>query len=96
MTARTGRLSPASDVQSVARLNGCRPKTIGTAPQQSRCSEHQVRGRADTTTVAGSKGADMAKRTRIPGQTDSRTQDSTVKITPVSSEGPAASTTRVA
>lgn len=92
MGTSTGRLRVALDVQSVMGLSGWGDNLIGTAPQYSGCVNNRY---GAGPTHNDHEGADMAKRTRTPGRTDSRTQDTAVKITPASA-GPVTSTTLIA
>lgn len=96
----TGRLVPAPDVQSVARLGGRRGPTKSEAPAATVVAvpvcEAGTRGLTALTALTN-EGADMAQSTRgVPGS-DSRTRTSAVKITPawsVSATVPSTSTTR--
>ena len=87
MTRQTGRLSLASDVQSVARLDGGCGPTKSEAPAATLVAvpvcEAGTRG-LSTLTARTNEGADMAQSTRTSGRSDSETRDSAVKITPAS------------
>lgn len=94
MVRTTGRLSLAPDEHSDLSSIGWSPQT----KERPRSSP----GAANTRCGAGpthnpsTEGADMAKRTRSPGQTDSGTSASAVKITPAREQGPVTSTPTVA
>jgi hypothetical protein len=103
MDRSTGRLSLASDIQSVARLgNDAASKTLeGPAASlsgggHSGC-DAETRDLPTPHQLLTSKGADMAERTRTPGRSDSGTPASAVKITPaVYSSGPVTTTHTIA
>lgn len=96
MSSGNGRLSLASDIQSVARLDGSRPKML-EAPAATLVAvpvcEAGTRGLTALTALTN-EGADMAERTRLPSRSDSRTPDTAVKITPAT--GPVTATPTVA
>jgi hypothetical protein len=99
----TGRLSRALEVQSVVRLLvGERgPEKLEGPAATPRGGGHSVCGAEtrDLTTLTrcdANGSADMAKRTRLPGLSDSETQPSGVKITPPPRLGPVTSTPTVA
>ena len=88
MVWSNGRLVPAPDFQSVARLGGGAPEkskgpaaTVVAVP----VCEAGTRGLPTPHRFQTNEGADMAKRTRTPGRSDSGTADSAVNITPASS-----------
>jgi hypothetical protein len=87
METSTGRLSLASDVQSVARLDGSRP-TKSEAPAATVVAvpvcEARTRGLTTPHSFPTDEGADVAKSTRGYPRSDSETRDSAVKITPAS------------
>jgi len=96
MTTSTGRLSLASDVQSVARLDGNRPRTLegpaATVVAVSAC-ETETRDLPTPQRDQANEGADMAESTRTPGLSDSGTRATAVKITPaMQSTGPVTTT----
>jgi hypothetical protein len=92
-----GRLSLASDVQSVARLHGGRPRqsealaaTVVAVP----VCEAETRG-LSTLTALTNEGADVAKRTRGTSPEDRSPRSfcvSGVKITPPTQSGTVPST----
>jgi hypothetical protein len=88
MSSRNGRLSLAFEVQSVARLDGDRLKTL-EAPAATLVAvpvcEAGTRGLPTPNRCYANEGVDMTKSTRGYPRSDSETRDSTVKITPVSS-----------
>lgn len=89
MTGRNGRLSPASDVQSVARpyvsRSGKSEAPAATVVAVPVC-EAGTRGLTTPHRLLTSEGADMAQSTRGFPPSDSETRTSAVKITPVSSD----------
>lgn len=94
----TGRLSLASDVQSVARLDGRRPRqseapaaTVVAVP----VCEAETRGLSTLIRCDANEGADVAKRTRGTSPDDRSPRSfcvSGVKITPPVQPGPVPST----
>jgi hypothetical protein len=99
----TGRLSRALEVQSVVRLLvGGRglEKLEGPAATLAGgglfACDVETRDLTTPHRFEANEGADMAKRTRLPGLSDSETQPSGVKITPPQRSGPVTSTTTTA
>lgn len=93
MVSPTSRLSLAPDVQSGSRLAGGRTQTK-ERPRSSpsvRCT-----GCGAGPTHNSSEGADMTKRTRPTGLSDSGTPATAVKITPARERGPVTTTPTVA
>lgn len=100
MWASTGRLSLASDIQSVARLGGGRTPTKSEAPAATLVAvpvcEAGTRGLTTPHTRAANEGVDMTKRTRGYPGSDSGTRDTGVKITPPTHSDPVTTTPTVA
>ena len=94
-----GRLSLAVDVQSVARLDGIRSKTL-EAPAATLVAvpvcEARTRGLPTPHHCEAIEGVDMTKSTRGYPRSDSRTPDTAVKITPATHQGPVTTTHTVA
>lgn len=99
MTTSTGRLRLALEVRSVARLDAKSP-TTSEAPAAARAAvpvcEAGTRGLSTPHRLRRYEDADMAERTRTYGLSDSGTQDTAVKITPATHQGPVTSTPTVA
>ena len=96
MCCSTGRLVPAPDVQSVARLRGRRDNlrqseapaaTVVAVP----VCEAGTRG-LTTLTALTNEGAVVAKSTRGVPRSDSGTRATAVKITPATHSGPVTTT----
>ena len=89
MVSSTGRLRLAPDVQSGHKPDGTRPQTkerprSTPGVRCTRCGAGPTHNQTE--------GADMAKRTRSPGLSDSGTPASAVKITPARDRGPVTTT----
>ena len=96
MDGSTGRLRLASDVQSIARLSGCAPKTLeGPAATRSGSpgfSRTRTRDLPTPHRFQANEGVDMTKSTRGPDPTDRWTRNPGVNITPLARTVPVTST----
>lgn len=99
MGTSTGRLSLASDIQSVARPDGRCGPTKSEAPAATWVAvpvcEARTRG-LSTLTALTNEGADVAKSTRGPDPSDRVTRNSGVKITPPTHADPVTTTPTIA
>lgn len=100
MDRSTGRLSLASDIQSVARLGYDAAEKSWKPPLplswQSRFCEAGTRGLTTPHHCEANEGADMAERTRGPDPVDRWTRETGVNITPPTRTGPVTTTHTIA